>query len=159
MTTDNDCRLNFTNADEELRARFGVDANGVPELLMTDMEGVSRAELAVKDGAPSLSMNNADGNTLAMLTVTDENVPSLAMGNDGNHLTMQMCVSPDGFSELEMRDQNDVIRALMSVHGNGDSVISLSDAGAHPRIWTRMKNDVPLFGVQDAGGDFRWSAP
>jgi len=159
MNTDDTCRLNFTDADEALRAYFGVDAKGVPLLMMADTEGVSRAELTVTEGAPSLSMNNADGAALAMLTVTDENVPSLAMGNDADHMTMQMCVAPDGFSELEMRDQNNVIRALMSVHGNGDSVISLSDAGAHPRIWTRMKNETPLFGVQDAGGDFNWSAP
>jgi lauroyl/myristoyl acyltransferase len=81
------------------------------------------------------------------------------MGNDADHMTMQMCVSPEGFSELEMRDQNDVIRALMSVYGNGNAVISLSDKDANPRIWTRMKNEVPLFGVANANGDIIWSAP
>jgi len=159
MSKDNDCNLNFTNAEENVRARLGVDAKGVPQLMMADTAGTVRTRLGLNDNAPGLSMNDSKGNTLAMLTVTGENVPSLAMGNDGDHMTAQLCVSPEGFTELEMRDQNNVIRALMSVYGNGNAVISLSDKDGNPRIWTRMKNETPLFGVANTGGDITWSAP
>ena len=151
--------ISLCDAEEATRALLWLDTGNMPGLEYYDDNQLARAVLGLKNNAPSLSMNDSKGNTLAMLTVTGENVPSLAMGNDGDHMTMQLCVSPEGFTELEMRDQQNVIRALMAVYGDGNSLFSLSDKGGNPRIWTRVKNETPLFGVTNADGNFVWSAP
>lgn len=95
---------------------------------LTDDQGRTRAMLGVADGVPGLHLLDMEGETRAMLALQSDGSPGLVFSEPGGLTRIVLSFSGDGGCHLSLSDGQERVRAVIAVQPDGAPAIGLLDA-------------------------------
>jgi hypothetical protein len=113
-------RFTLVAADGRACARLELDANGLPRLVLLDLEGRQRAVLGIGTEDVSLSLRGVDGQPRLGLALDGTDQPHVVLADARHRPRMHLSVNAKGYGNLVLRADDGTIAAGVGLQDDAE---------------------------------------